>query len=413
MLALAVTALLSALLLHVESTTSPTANRCDSSWEERSDLESYKWCYLFEKKPLSWRGAFWACRELDAELFEPVDENEMSWVSGKLNEYTDANTKWHVYGHRDLYGPDAWHSGAPLHRSFGIDLEQRDWAEEPTCFIEGIELDFHFECALLRYNGRKRTPQFELSYSSCLHADSDMGFICKRKLRTASRTSINVPHRIESEWIVPTHNIIISTNEYTISKTASELSWYEAMQMCRKKGGELPTIENVAEVSWIRTQWLLRSNRNNPQNKSVFIFYVNLHKWVYNLDGWGWSSGAPLNISGITLQSGDFCTNYSESSCASLDWTNVSSDPYMLEDLCQVRSTFMTLVCKRPKTSRERSTTSHRPNDKILWCFERKWVLLTVSSVLVFVFVLLTMALVVYCALSRRAHKRYNKQCCP
>ena len=206
-----------------------------------------------------------------------------------------------------------------------------------------------------------------------------------------------------------THNVTIFTNEYTISKTASELSWYEAMQMCRKKGGELPTIENVAEVSWIRTQWLLRSKRNNPQNKSVFIFYVNLHKWVYNLDGWGWSSGAPLNISGITLQSGDFCTNYSESSCASLDWTNVSSDPYMLEDLCQVRSTFMTLVCKRPKTSRERSTTSHRPNDKILWCFERKWVLLTVSSVLVFVFVLLTMALVVYCALSRRAHKRYNK----
>ena len=77
-------------------------------------------------------------------------------------------------------------------------------------------------------------------------------------------------------------------------------------------------------------------------------------------------------------------------------------------------------MCKRPRISCQRSTTSQRPDDTIvvigpdknhtiLWFFERKWVLLTVGSVLVFLLMLLTVALVVYCALSRRTHKTHKR----
>ena len=263
---------------------------------------------------MSWRYTFWACRQLDAELFEPVDENEMFWVEDELNDGTNADINWHVYGHRELYGPHAWHSGASLDQ-FGNDLMHLNLAEEPKCHTaEGTQVYEHvfpLECALLRFNN----PRFELSYSSCLHVDrrqTNMGFICKRELRRTSHTSINVlleEHRTESEWIAPTHKITIFTNKYTISENDSDLSWYEAMQKCREKDGELPTIESVAEISWIREQWLLRSHRNESNDPHVFIIYVNLHKWLYNPEAWGWSSGAPLNTSVINFQSGNFCTD--------------------------------------------------------------------------------------------------------
>ena len=98
--------------------------RCNTGWQNRSDENGNVVCYWFEaphvsRRNLNWRDALWSCRDMEAELFEPASIGEMQWVKEKLLNGTYNGTEWHVYGHRHLYGDNAWHSGQLLDGPFG------------------------------------------------------------------------------------------------------------------------------------------------------------------------------------------------------------------------------------------------------------------------------------------------------
>ena len=410
------------------------SNRCASGWRERTVQNT---CYWFEpaSSNVSWRDALWRCREWGAELFEPVEASEMRWVEEELSpKRMSGGSEWHVYGHRDLYGKDVWHSGEPLDESFSVGLVRRNWSEEPKCEAFGEEIVFPFECALLHYNNRRH---FELKYSSCRQADRPIGFICKREFTIPPQRSkrlMNVQqgeNKCEPEW---THPLQDNTNVYSISTTEPSLSWYQALRKCRDKGGDLPTIESAAEAHWIRDRvQYQRSLLGESELNRLLYFFVNLHEWAYNRNGWGWSSGTQLDSSVLQWASDEpteSCSN--QDICASLARNDSNSNMELSKRFCDIELLNVTLVCKRSldscllKTSKRptmsavssRTTPSAAPSieiivphgtsedtSKMLW---NEWVPLAAGLVLLSFIVLFFVSLAVCCTLCRLTRMQHN-----
>ena len=407
----AIVSLVGTLLQHFPMcATNTMPDQCGTGWQNRSDKNGAVVCYWFEwplasRPNVSWRDALWSCRDMGAELFEPADVEEMRWVEEKLMDGMYNGTEWHVYGHRYLYGNDAWHSGQLLDGSFDNRLVppnvEREW-----CFQSIFLYKVSYECALLRHSNRRL---FELSFSECLHVERTIGFICRRELRISSQSFLNAPQdliRCKREWVV-----------YENTQT---LSWFEAQQKCNQNGGELPRIESAVEFHSMVEQMLKRSSITISDFYFTKIVYLNLHKWLYNSSGWAWSSGKELNISVLDWDTGirnsrdtnDACDNMD--SCAYLMFVagiNKIWSKTLSNNFCHSRKE-VTLVCERPNAScllhsPKRTTTnvtadrSGKTNGEPTGRIELKWVLMVIGAVLGSSLVLLVAALIAGFTLSR------------
>ena len=215
------------------------------------------------------------------------------------------------------------------------------------------------------------------------------------------------------------------------------MSWYQALEKCREKSGELPTIETAAEANWMFDQ-IIEQSRRQKDDFSLY-FYVNLHKWAYNSAGWAWSSGAKHDSSVIELSNNPAmtCADFSGAYCAYIRRTGSVNRTHLnlgnvFCDLQYLNATV--LVCKRQRarclraSSREitsKPLTSFSSLTMLSMTFSKEvrdtslaqrtteagqsqnelllWVLLLAGGCAIVAFlVLLFVALVVYYTLCRR-----------
>ena len=344
MLGLAAIGLVLSTLLHISERSH--AALCKTGWMERGAQNGTRTCYWIKVgEYYDWQYALRNCREKGAELFEPADDTEMLWVEMELlNKSVSYGSKWHVYGHSNLYGKDAWRSGKPLNGSFGIHLVATNQAYKATCENQRFSVGLNSECALLQYDYLVYEKKFFLRYVPCKQVYA--GFICRSEFKGTSQSLIDSSQCEmwnESEWIAPSHN---NSNMYAISVTKPLLSWYQSLEKCREKGGDLPAIESAAEANWTFDEVLRRLPRGKLKRK--LNFFVNLHKWAYDSTGWASSSGALHNSSVVPMKiASKECPIMHD--CALLSWSRNWPTPTLWESYCNLSYIATLLVCKRQR----------------------------------------------------------------
>ena len=232
---------------------------------------------------MSWRRALSKCREFVAELFEPADDTEMRWIGIKLRTINGSgfNSMWHVYGHSDLFGKHAWHSGRPLNGSFGTHLVSRHTSKLPKCNNSRSLMNLSTECSILQLNNLKQL-ELTIGYVPCVRVK--FRFICRRELRATSQSVTNFAQEKlvkQVEWISHSNN---DSFEYNISNSVQ--NWYQALHECHAIGGDLPIIESTEEANWVRDKVLSQAAPEEATQINYSGFFVKLHKWAYNSSGW-------------------------------------------------------------------------------------------------------------------------------
>ena len=97
-----------------------------------------------------------------------------------------------------------------------------------------------------------------------------------------------------NHWCRPPPQSPNSDFEYLFAERLLGLTWFEALELCREEPGRasLLSIDSLTEIGWLVEQLHVISTSIN-QSKSVEEqrWYVNAHRYLYNMKGPAWASG--------------------------------------------------------------------------------------------------------------------------
>ena len=98
------------------------------------------------------------------------------------------------------------------------------------------------------------------------------------------RNRINGPECSRNTWCLPPSNYSLHASEYMFIVQARNMTWFEALEVCRKegRGAELAAFDSFDELNWMDTATKHRGD-----------WLLNAHYYLY-ADVPSWGSGLPI-----------------------------------------------------------------------------------------------------------------------
>ncbi|KAM3593597.1 uncharacterized protein V6R79_016732 [Siganus canaliculatus] len=177
-----------------------------------------------EQSVLSWHQARKSCQQQGADLLSIVELHEQSYISGLV--YTLGTSLWIGLNSLDYDSGWQWSNGNPF--------RYLNWAPGHPSTEPGLT------CGTLNAGKASKWES-----SSC---SKKLGYICRR----GNSTSLPPPPSKDQPSFCPSHWVPYAGNCYYLER--SKKMWSEALSACHKEGGDLASIQNIEEQSFIISQ---------------------------------------------------------------------------------------------------------------------------------------------------------------
>uniref|UniRef100_A0AAQ5XFC7 Mannose receptor, C type 1a n=1 Tax=Amphiprion ocellaris TaxID=80972 RepID=A0AAQ5XFC7_AMPOC len=212
---------------------------------------------------LTWHQARKSCQQQGGDLLSIVELHEQSYISGLTNHL--GTSLWIGLNSLDFESGWSWSNGNPF--------RYLNWAPGHPSSEPGLS------CATLNAG---KASKWESSACS-----KKLGYICRK----GNSTSLPPPP-IKGPSFCPSHWIPYGGNCYYLER--SKKMWSDALAACRKEGGDLASIHNIEEQSFIISQSgyvstdVLWIGLNDQRNQMLFEWSDHTHVTFTQ-----WLSGEP------------------------------------------------------------------------------------------------------------------------
>uniref|UniRef100_A0A3Q3VSG6 Macrophage mannose receptor 1 n=1 Tax=Mola mola TaxID=94237 RepID=A0A3Q3VSG6_MOLML len=195
---------------------------------------------------LTWHQARKSCQQQGADLLSIVELHEQSYISGLTNFL--GTSLWIGLNSLDLENGWQWSNGNPF--------RYLNWAPGHPSSEPG------HTCAILNTGKASKWES-----SAC---NKKLGYICRK----GSLTSLTPPPIKNQPSFCPSHWVPYAGKCYYLER--SKKMWKDALAVCRKEGGDLASIPNIEEQSFIISQLgylptdVLWIGLNDQRNDNLF-----------------------------------------------------------------------------------------------------------------------------------------------
>uniref|UniRef100_A0A7N6A7T8 Macrophage mannose receptor 1 n=1 Tax=Anabas testudineus TaxID=64144 RepID=A0A7N6A7T8_ANATE len=213
---------------------------------------------------LSWHQARKSCQQQGADLLSIVELHEQSYISGLTNNL--GTSLWIGLNSLDFDSGWQWSNGNPF--------RYLNWAPGHPSSEPG------YTCATL--NAAKAS---KWESSQCT---KKLGYICRK----GNSTSLPTPLSKDQPSFCPKHWVPYGGNCYYLDRT--KRMWRDALAACHKEGGDLASIQNIEEQSFIISQSgylstdVLWIGLNDQRNQMLFEWSDHSHVTFTH-----WQTGEP------------------------------------------------------------------------------------------------------------------------
>ncbi|KAJ8277624.1 hypothetical protein GJAV_G00077700 [Gymnothorax javanicus] len=174
---------------------------------------------------LTWHQARKSCQQQDADLLSIVEVHEQTYISGLTNSM--GTPLWVGLNSLDFESGWQWSDGHPF--------RYLNWAPGHPSTEPGLN------CAVLNPGKASKWES-----SSC---SKKLGYICRKGNATSSNP---VPSGNDPRNFCPGHWVPYAGHCYYLQRTKK--MWSDALSACHKDGGDLASIHNIEEQSFIISQ---------------------------------------------------------------------------------------------------------------------------------------------------------------
>ncbi|XP_072235175.1 macrophage mannose receptor 1-like [Leuresthes tenuis] len=178
---------------------------------------------------LTWHQARKSCQQQGADLLSIVELHEQSYIAGLTNHL--GTSLWIGLNSLDFQSGWQWSNGNPF--------RYLNWAPGHPSSEPGLT------CATLN---AAKASKWESSACS-----KKLGYICRR----GNSTSLPPP-QIKAPSFCPSHWVPYAGSCYYLE--INKKMWEDALAACHKEGGDLASIHNIEEQSFIISQSGYKSN---------------------------------------------------------------------------------------------------------------------------------------------------------
>ncbi|XP_078283857.1 macrophage mannose receptor 1 [Rhinoraja longicauda] len=290
------------------STTSDYADRKWGICPQKSDLCNYLWnkdpsstkCYqINSESALTWHEARRSCQQQNSDLLSVTELHTQTFLAGLLN--TVKTSHWIGLSTQDYESGWQWSDQSPF-RYLNWAPGHPSYAREDTCVAMNPS----------------RASKWE---SQACHLK--LGYICQgdTKVSTTLPTQvINVPIACPNGWQ--------SYEGYCYILHRNRKTWQQSLRACRKEEGDLVSIRNIEDQSFIITQLGI---------SSVDEVWLGLNDLKTSML-FSWSDGSPVAYTFWSYQEPSHFTNRDEN-CVMMNTTN----GYWADQLCEMEYGY---ICK-------------------------------------------------------------------
>ncbi|XP_041817070.1 macrophage mannose receptor 1 [Chelmon rostratus] len=173
---------------------------------------------------LTWHQARKSCQQQGADLLSIVELHEQSYISGLTN--TLGTSLWIGLNSLDFESGWQWSNGNPF--------RYLNWAPGHPSSEPGLT------CATLNAGKASKWES-----SACT---KKLGYICRK----GNSTSLPPPPNKNQPSFCPSHWVPYAGNCYYLER--SKKMWRDALAACRTQGGDLASIHNIEEQSFVISQ---------------------------------------------------------------------------------------------------------------------------------------------------------------
>ncbi|XP_047424697.1 macrophage mannose receptor 1 [Mugil cephalus] len=201
---------------------------------------------------LTWHQARKSCQQQGADLLSIVELHEQSYISGLTNHL--GTSLWIGLNSLEFESGWQWSNGNPF--------RYLNWAPGHPSSEPGLS------CATLN---AAKASKWETSACS-----KKLGYICRK----GNSTSLPAP-QITGPSFCPSHWVPYAGNCYYLDR--NKKMWKDALAACRKEGGDLASIHNIEEQSFILSQSgylptdVLWIGLNDQRNQMLFEWSDHSH----------------------------------------------------------------------------------------------------------------------------------------
>ncbi|XP_068603912.1 macrophage mannose receptor 1 [Brachionichthys hirsutus] len=221
---------------------------------------------------LTWHQARKSCQQQGADLLSIVELHEQSYISGLIN--TLGTSLWIGLNSLDFDSGWQWSNGNPF--------RYLNWAPGHPSSDPG------FVCVTLNAGKASKWES-----SAC---NKKLGYICRR----GTSTSLPIPYSKDQPSFCPDHWVPYAGNCYYLDR--NKRMWKDALAACHKEGGDLASIQNIEEQSFIISQCgyvptdVLWIGLNDHRNQMLFE----------------WSDRSPVTFTQWQTDEPSHATNFQE-----------------------------------------------------------------------------------------------------
>ncbi|XP_074478489.1 macrophage mannose receptor 1 [Sebastes fasciatus] len=202
---------------------------------------------------LTWHQARKSCQQQGADLLSIVELHEQSYISGLTSIL--GTSLWIGLNSLDFESGWQWSNGNPF--------RYLNWAPGHPSSEPGLT------CATLN---AAKVSKWESS--ACT---KKLGYICRK----GNSTSLPAPPSKDQPSFCPSHWVPYAGNCYSLQR--SKKMWKDALAACRKEGGDLASIHNIEEQSFVISQSgylptdVLWIGLNDRRNQMLFEWSDHSH----------------------------------------------------------------------------------------------------------------------------------------
>ncbi|XP_035511844.1 macrophage mannose receptor 1 [Morone saxatilis] len=202
---------------------------------------------------LNWHQARKSCQQQGADLLSIVELHEQSYISGLTNFL--GTSLWIGLNSLDFESGWQWSNGNPF--------RYLNWAPGHPSSEPGLN------CATLNAGKASKWES-----SACT---KKLGYICRK----GNSTSLPPPPNKDHPSFCPSHWVPYAGNCYYLER--NKMMWRDALAACHKEGGDLASIHNIEEQSFIISQSgylptdVLWIGLNDQRNQMLFEWSDHSH----------------------------------------------------------------------------------------------------------------------------------------
>ncbi|XP_073344522.1 macrophage mannose receptor 1 [Pagrus major] len=219
---------------------------------------------------LTWHQARKSCQQQGGDLLSIVELHEQSYISGLTNAL--GTSLWIGLNSLDFEKGWQWSNGNPF--------RYLNWAPGHPSSEPGLT------CATLNAGKASKWES-----NSC---DKKLGYICRKGNSTSLPT---IPSKDQPSFC-PSHWVPYAGNCYYLER--NKKMWRDALAACHKEGGDLASIQNIEEQSFIISQSgylptdVLWIGLNDQKNQMLFEWSDRSHVTFTQ-----WQTGEPSHVTNL------------------------------------------------------------------------------------------------------------------